>query len=370
MKQTNNLKRVLIMAGGTGGHVFPGLAVANALKASGVEVHWLGTEKGLEARVVPEQGIPIHYVSIAGLRGKGIKPLLAAPFRIARAIYQSSRVIKSTNPDVVIGLGGFVSGPGGVAGWLARRPLVIHEQNAKAGVTNRLLSRLSRRVLEGFPDAFAASDKVEVTGNPVRCEIENVPEPDQRFSKESGRLKLLVLGGSLGAKGLNELLPLALSRLDSANRPEVIHQAGERHLESTQKLYETMQIKADVKAFVKEMAQAYAWADVVICRAGALTIAELCAVGVGAVLVPFPYAVDDHQTINAQYMVKHDAALCIQQADLSAEKLAELIQGFQASPEKCLKMAQAARRLRRINVAERITHVLDELSTGPRGEKR
>lgn len=357
-------QRVLIMAGGTGGHVFPGLVLAAYLRQQHIEVHWLGTRQGIEARLVPEAGIPLHFLSIGGLRGKGILPLLKAPFKIASAILQAQRVIKETNPDIVVGMGGFASGPGGVASWLMRKPLVVHEQNAKAGLTNKLLSCIAKKVLEGFPSVFASSKKVYLVGNPVRSAIEALPPPQERWRHISNRpLNLLVLGGSLGAKALNEMAPQALALLPSAQRPDVMHQTGEKDIASVKNYYESKGIRANVTAFIKDMAQAYAWADIVLCRAGALTVAELCAAGRGAILIPFPHAVDDHQTANASFMVKENAAICVQQAVLTPEKLSGMIQAFVNSPEKCLKMAEKAYSLRNIHVPERIFDILCEVVT-------
>jgi UDP-N-acetylglucosamine--N-acetylmuramyl-(pentapeptide) pyrophosphoryl-undecaprenol N-acetylglucosamine transferase len=356
------LKRILIMAGGTGGHVFPGLAAAHYFREQGIEVHWLGTSQGLEARIVPEAGIPLHFVTISGLRGKGIKPLLTAPFRILKAVRESLRIIRETKPDVVIGMGGFVSGPGGVASWLARRPLIIHEQNAKAGLTNKLLSRLAKRVLQGFPGAFAEGDKVVTIGNPVRVEIENLPAPEERLPVDRKPFRLLVLGGSLGANALNEMLPGALAAMPQDLRPEVWHQTGEKHFLETKNIYETNKIKVNLAPFVKDMAQAYSWADMVLCRAGALTVAELCAAGLGAIFIPYPHAVDDHQTANADYMVKHNAAMCIQQKDLTQARLVDIVEQFALSPVKRLQMAQAAYRLRHSHVTEKIFAICKEIS--------
>lgn len=362
--ETNCMKRVLIMAGGTGGHVFPGLAVAKHLRAIGVEVHWLGTKQGIESRVVPEANIPLHFVTISGLRGKGVKALLLAPFTLLAAVRQSQRIIKMINPDAVIGLGGFVSGPGGIASWLMRRPLVIHEQNAKAGLTNKMLAHLSRRVLQGFPGAFKSQSKVISIGNPVRHEIENLPPPSARHHLSQQPCRLLVLGGSLGAKALNEMVPRALAQLKADERPEVWHQTGEKHFEETKNIYNSMGLQANVTPFIEDMADAYAWANMVLCRAGASTVAELCAVGLGAILVPYPYAVDDHQTANADFMTKQGAAICVQQAALTESRLAELIKQFSQSAEKRFAMAEAAYRLRQVNVAEMFYGILCNIVKG------
>lgn len=354
-------QRVLIMAGGTGGHVFPGLAVAACLREHQVDVHWLGTSQGLEARLVPEANIPLHLINIGGLRGKGVKTMLAAPVKISGAVMQALRILQQVNPDVVIGLGGFASGPGGIASWLARRPLIIHEQNARAGMTNRILARVAARVLEGFPDAFKPRAKVIAVGNPVRPEIARLPPPEVRLDPVRTPFRLLVLGGSLGAQALNEVVPRALARLAPAERPEILHQTGEKHFDSAKTAYESMGISANLHPFIKDMANAYAWADMVLCRAGALTVAELCAAGLGAILVPFPHAVDDHQTANAAFMVENHAALCVQQRDLTDSRLAEILQDFNRSPGKRLAMAQAAYELRKVNVAENIYAICQEV---------
>jgi len=360
MKQTKALKRVLIMAGGTGGHVFPGLAVARLLHDHHVDVHWLGTRQGLEARLVPAANIPLHLISIHGLRGKGMKTLITAPLRISSAVKQSLQVMKEVKPDVVVGMGGFVSGPGGIASWLMQRPLVIHEQNAKAGLTNKILARFSKRILEGFPHAFKQQSKVIAVGNPVRQEIENLLPPQQRIDSSSS-FRLLVLGGSLGAQGLNEIVPRALAQLRPDERPEIWHQTGDKHFDVTKNLYESMRVRAKLTPFIQDMAEAYVWANMVLCRAGASTVAELCAAGLGAILVPYPYAVDDHQTANAGFMVSNNAALCIQQAELTESRLSDIVKQFSNAPEKRLAMAEAAYRLRKVNVAEKVYEILCEL---------
>ena len=357
----SELKRVLIMAGGTGGHVFPGLAVADYMNQQGVDVHWLGTAQGIESRLVPEAGFPLHLIQIGGLRGKGIKSLIMAPWRIVNAVWQARRIIHAVDPNVVIGMGGFASGPGGLASWLCGVPLVIHEQNAKPGLTNRVLAHLAKRVLSGFPDVFKASNKVVAIGNPVRVEIAKLPPPSVRVTPARERFHLLVLGGSLGAKALNDVVPQALSRLGEDERPEVIHQTGEKHFDEAKKSYESMGVKANLSPFVKDMAEVYSWADMVLCRAGALTVAELCSAGVGAIFVPFPFAVDDHQTANAEFMVKRGAALCVQQTELTEARLADIVVEFSRSPEKRLGMAEAAYALRQVEVAKKIYDICREV---------
>ncbi|MEJ0038842.1 MAG: undecaprenyldiphospho-muramoylpentapeptide beta-N-acetylglucosaminyltransferase [Gammaproteobacteria bacterium] len=345
---------VLIMAGGTGGHVFPALALARLLRSRSYEVVWLGTRRGLEARIVPQNNFPIEWLSVGGLRGKGVITLLAAPFRLAHALYQALRVMRRHRPIVVVGLGGFVTGPGGVAAWLTRAPLVIHEQNAIAGFTNRRLAPLSREVLEAFPNSFDAGTKARAIGNPVRAEIFAVPAPAQRFAQRSGAIRLLVIGGSLGAMKLNATVPFAIARLAGAVDIEVRHQAGEKWIDNAKKNYTDANVRADVRPFIEDMAEAYAWADLVICRAGALTISELAAAGVGAILVPFPAAVDDHQTHNAQYLVQENAAVLIHDRDVTPERLATEMQRLCEGRGKLLAMAERARLLAKPNAAEEL----------------
>lgn len=356
-----SLKRVVIMTGGTGGHVFPGLALARYLREQAVDVHWLGTKAGLEAKLVPAANIQLHTIAITGLRGKGIKALVLAPYKVSAAIIQARRILKSINPDVVVGMGGFVSGPGGIASKLLHYPLVIHEQNAIAGTTNKLLAPLAKKVLSGFPNAFKPHAKVVPIGNPVRPEIESLPPPEERMRNRTS-FRLLVLGGSLGAKALNDIVPKALANIDAKRRPEVLHQAGEKHIEETKQLYQSLQIPAEVKPFLEDMASCYAWADLVICRAGALTVSELCDVGLGAIFIPFPYATDDHQTANAQYMVSNQAAICMPQKTLTVNNLTRVIQQFTQSREACEALAQAAYRLRKVKVAEKFFDILAEVT--------
>ncbi|HEU5443754.1 MAG TPA: undecaprenyldiphospho-muramoylpentapeptide beta-N-acetylglucosaminyltransferase [Steroidobacteraceae bacterium] len=341
-----------MMAGGTGGHVFPALALARRLREESVDVVWLGTRRGLEARVVPAEGIPIEWLSVGGLRGKGWRTLLAAPWRLVVALVQALRVIRRRRPAVVVGLGGFVTGPGGVAAWLTRRPLVIHEQNAIAGFTNRCLAHLAREVLEAFPDAFAASVKARTVGNPVRRDISALRPPAERFAGREGAARILVIGGSQGAVRLNTVVPYALARLAGKIRFDVRHQAGERWIEAGRQSYADAGVRADVRPFIEDMAEAYAWADLVICRSGALTVSELAAAGVGAVLVPFPAAVDDHQTHNARYLVREGAAVLIADRDLTVERLAAQLERLCSGRERLLAMAERARRIARPDATE------------------
>jgi UDP-N-acetylglucosamine--N-acetylmuramyl-(pentapeptide) pyrophosphoryl-undecaprenol N-acetylglucosamine transferase len=338
---------VLIMAGGTGGHVFPALALARALRARAWKVVWLGTRRGLEARVVPAERIPIEWLSIGGLRGQGPLTWIAAPLRLARALFEALSIMRRQRPHVVVGLGGFVTGPGGVAAWLTRRPLLIHEQNAIAGFTNRCLARLAREVLCAFPGAFGSGVSAEVIGNPLRREIAELPPPATRFAARHGAIRVLVVGGSLGAARLNTVVPHALARLRAAASLEVWHQAGERGFEAAGRNYANVGVPARLVPFIEDMAEAYAWADLVICRAGALTISELAAVGVGAILVPYPAAVDDHQTRNAEFLVNEGAAVLIADRDLSPERLEQELRLLCAGRGRLLAMAERAHLLAR-----------------------
>ena len=344
---------VLIMAGGTGGHVFPALAVAAELRAQGVPVVWLGTAAGLEARVVPAAGITLEHLSVRGLRGKRLRGWIAAPWMLARAVLQARKILRRHRPRAVLGMGGYAAGPGAIAARLSGIPLLIHEQNAVAGFTNRMLAPLATRVMTGFTGVFADSAKLEFTGNPVRAAIGQVPPPEARH-RANGPLRLLVLGGSQGARALNEIVPQALARLDKAQRPEVWHQAGPKSLDEAQAAYRAAGVEARVAPFIENMAEAYEWADLAICRSGALTVAELAAVGLPAVLVPFPFAVDDHQTANARYLTEQDAAVLCQQDHLTPERLAQTLHEVLGDRDHLLTMAQRARALGRPDAAVRV----------------
>jgi len=338
------MNRVLIMAGGTGGHVFPALAAARAFQEKGLEVRWLGTQAGIEARVVPDNGIPIEYVDVAGVRGQGLKRLLVAPFKVLGATFRVVGVVRAFEPDFVLGMGGFVTGPGGVGAWLMRKPLFIHEQNAVAGLTNRLLARIATRVYQAFPHTFELGDKVETTGNPVRNEIAAIPCPSQRMGARKGKIRVLVLGGSQGAVALNRVVPEALALIDEEQQQfEVRHQAGSRNFEDTLEHYNKLGVNAEVMPFIDAMEDAYQWADLVVCRSGALTVFELAAAGSAALLVPYPHAVDDHQTRNGEFLVSQGAALMVQQKDLTAEKLACLLTGEFNDRARLMAMGMAAR---------------------------
>ena len=348
---------ILVMAGGTGGHVYPALAVARALEARAQNIVWLGTHRGLEARVVPDAGIDIEWISVKGLRRKGVAALLIAPFQLAWALLQSLGVILRRRPAAVLGMGGFVSGPGGLAAWLTRRPLIIHEQNAAAGLTNRLLARLARVVLQAFPGSFNSHVNAETVGNPVREDIAAVEDPAVRYSERRGPLRLLVLGGSQGALALNKTVPEALAKLPAEGRPIVRHQCGNATLETARTAYEKHGVEAELLPFIDDMAAVYAWADLVVCRAGALTVAELCAVGLPAMFVPYPGAVDDHQTANARPMADSGAAVIIDQSMLSADVLAGQLREWLSSRDELQNKAQKAHKLDRPGALARITEL-------------
>lgn len=351
-------RRVAMMAGGTGGHVFPALAVASALRDRGHEVTWIGTAKGLESRVVPDNGFALDYVKVSGLRGSGLARLLAAPLVLSRAMWQAAGILRRRRPDLVVGMGGFVTGPGGVVARILGLPLVIHEQNAVPGLTNRILARLASRVLCAFPGTFPG--RAVVTGNPVRPEIASLPAPGDRFGQRDGLpLRILVTGGSLGAVALNELVPQAIARLAPEARPEVRHQAGRGKAEGARAAYGRAGVPADVSEFIDDVAEALGWADLVICRAGALTISELAAAGVGAVLVPYPYAVDDHQTANAGVLSRAGAAVVMQQQDLTPASLANWLTA--RDRPALLEMARQARACALPEATQRVAAICEEV---------
>lgn len=359
-----NSRRFLIMAGGTGGHVFPALATARMLQARGHEVHWLGSRGGMEERLIGETDIPMSLIQVSGLRGKGKLTLVTAPFRLLRALSQALAVVREFRPDCVVGMGGFVTGPGGLAAWLTRTPLLVHEQNAIAGMTNRILARFAKTVMEAFPKSFGAEVVTRCTGNPVREEFALMAPPEERLAGREGPLRLLVVGGSLGAQAMNQTVPEALARLPDDLRPVVRHQCGEKNLEAAREAYEQQGVEASVEPFIKDMAEAYGWADLVLCRAGALTVSELCVVGVGAILVPFPHAVDDHQTRNGQQMVDAKAAILVPQARLTAEMLAETLADLGKDRDRVMNMAKSARSLARPDATERVVNYCLEAANG------
>lgn len=351
------VKSVVVMAGGTGGHVFPALAVADALRAKGIQVSWLGTRQGIEAELVPARQFPITYLEVSGVRGQGVVRLLTAPFKLLVSTIKAMAMLRAVKADVVIGLGGYVTGPGGVAARLTGRPLFIHEQNAIAGFTNRMLSRIATQVLEAFPQTFPASLKAVWVGNPVRTEIAALPEPSVRLAQREGAIRILVLGGSQGAVALNEMVPDALARLLSKQPLQIRHQAGKKNFDAAASRYRDLGVDAEVFPFIHDMAAMYEWADLVICRSGALTVSEIAAAGVAALLIPFPYAVDDHQTANGRFLSEAGAALLFQQKALSAEKLAQEIEPL-LSRERLQEMAIKSRKLACADSTDRVVRAI------------
>jgi len=354
--------RVLVMAGGTGGHVFPALAVAEALRARGAAVQWLGSRGGMESRLVPARGYPFHAVAVRGLRGRGPVGWLQAPWRVLRAVGGALAVLRRVAPHVVLGMGGYASGPGGVAAWLLGRPLVIHEQNAIPGLTNRILARLARTVLEAFPGSFPAPARARHTGNPLRAEIAALAARETTPRPAGAPLRVLVLGGSQGARALNEAVPAALAALGARAAVEVRHQAGERNLDAARAAYEAHGLDVEPLAFIDDMAASYAWADLVLCRAGAMTVAELAAAGVASVLVPFPFAVDDHQSANARYLGDAGAALVVPERELQPAQLAGLLADLASARERLAAMAAAARRLAVLDADARVADACLEVA--------
>jgi len=351
---------VLIMAGGTGGHIFPGLAVADCLRAQGVPVVWLGALGGMETRVVPAHQIELHTVAVGGLRGKGMRTRLLAPLMLVRALVASLVTVQKIKPRSVLSMGGYVAGPGGLAAWLLRRPLLVHEQNRVAGFTNKKLASIARRVLAGFADALPNAEWV---GNPVRASIASLAEPAQRIGARVGKPRLLVLGGSLGARALNLALPKALAQLSLEERPEVLHQCGSRGLDEARAAYLEAGVAAEVVPFIDDMAGSYGWADLAVCRAGALTLAELTAAGLGSILVPFPHAVDDHQTRNAEALVEVGAAEVMQERDLDVRQLALRLTALLPDRTRLTAMAIAARSLAKPDAAQVIARACMEVAT-------
>jgi len=350
-------RTILITAGGTGGHVFPGLAVAEAMRAAGWRVVWLGAKTGMEARLVPAQGYEMAWVRAAALRGKGVLAALLLPLNLLVGFWQSARAILAHRPDVVLGLGGYVAFPGGMMASLLARPLAVHEQNAIAGLTNRILAGVADRVMVAFPGTLK---NAEWTGNPVRAEIAGIPAPDVRFAGRQGPLRLLIVGGSLGAQALNDAVPQALAQLPAHERPQVVHQSGERHLEALRASYSAAGVEGELVAFIDDMARRYAEADLVICRAGAITVAELCTGGMASVLVPFPHAVDDHQSANAAFLVDRGAAVLLPQPRLAPATLAALLRRMDRAT--LLEMARKARALGKPEAARTVAERCMELA--------
>lgn len=350
-----NQRPILIMAGGTGGHVFPALAVAEYLRQNGESIVWLGTRAGIESRVVPAANIAIEWLSVQGLRGKGTITILLAPFKLMRACWQAYRALLRLRPRAVLGMGGFVSGPGGLMAWLLRIPLILHEQNSVIGLTNKLLSRIATQNYFAFPEAARNVPRSECIGNPVRKALFGLEVPETRLAKRiHERMNILVIGGSLGAARLNKVLPEALAKIDQASRPNIRHQCGNKHLADCEHIYLTAGVEAEVLDFIDDMPSAYSWADLVVCRAGALTIAELTAVGIASILIPYPYAVDNHQYHNARFLEENGAAIILIEDALNADSLAELITNYQQDRNALVAMANSALALARPYATEQL----------------
>lgn len=351
------MKTLLVMAGGTGGHIYPGLAVAEDLRRRGWRIAWMGHPEGMEARLVPQRGFDMAWVRFGALRGKGVLRKLLLPLNLLRGFWQALRAIRRIRPDVVLGMGGYVSFPGGMMAALLGRPLVLHEQNSVAGLANRVLAGVADRVLAGFPDVLP---KARWVGNPVRTEIAGLAPPELRFEGRSGPLRLLVVGGSLGARVLNDVVPAALALIAVDRRPRVVHQSGARQIDALRAAYAAAGVEGELLPFIEDMAAQYAAADLVLCRAGALTVAELAAAGVGSVLVPLPHAVDDHQSGNARFLSKGGAAVLLPQERLSPRELAILLESFDRPA--LLRMAEQARALARPQAAAEVAEACEQLA--------
>ena len=347
-------KGVLIMAGGTGGHIFPGLAVAAVLQQQNIPVRWLGAEGGMETRTVPEAGIELDLVTITGLRGKGLARWLGMPLMLLRAVWAARRVLQANRPACVLSFGGYVAAPGGIAAWTRGIPVLVHEQNRIPGLTNRLLSRLSSRILQGFPGTFPPAMSPQDSGNPVRGDVAALADPEARLGGRDGPIRVLVTGGSQGAQILNRVVPAAFKSLQQSVPFEIRHQAGEKRVDEAVTAYANAGVKAEIVPFIRDMANAYAWADLVICRSGALTVAEIAAAGVASVLVPYAYAVDDHQTRNAEYLSGAGAAMILPQSELDPGSLENALRPLLSDRKRLLFMAIAARRQAQLNAAEKV----------------
>ncbi|QIL71542.1 undecaprenyldiphospho-muramoylpentapeptide beta-N-acetylglucosaminyltransferase [Diaphorobacter sp. HDW4B] len=350
-------RTALIMAGGTGGHIFPGLAVAEELRNCGWNVHWLGTPGSMESRIVPPKGFALETIDFSGVRGKGVKTLVFLPFKLLRAFWQALSVVRRIKPDVVVGMGGYVTFPGGMMGVLAGKPLVLHEQNSVAGMANKVLAGIADRIFTAFPNVFK---KGQWVGNPLRSAFTQKADPATRFAGRTGQLKLLVVGGSLGARALNEIVPQALALIPAEQRPEVIHQSGATQIDAMRSNYEAAGVQATLTPFIDDTAAAFADADLIVCRAGASTVTEIAAVGAAAVYVPFPAAVDDHQTTNAKFLVDAGGGWLVQQRDLTPRGLADMILNMQrpALLEKALK----AKAMEKINATREVVTACEELA--------
>jgi UDP-N-acetylglucosamine--N-acetylmuramyl-(pentapeptide) pyrophosphoryl-undecaprenol N-acetylglucosamine transferase len=347
----------LVMAGGTGGHIFPGLAVAEALRERGWRVHWLGSPGSMESRLVPPRGFALETIDFGGVRGKGIKTLLWLPLRLLKAFWQALQVVRRVKPDVVVGLGGYITFPGGMMATLLGKPMVLHEQNSVAGMANKVLSGLADRVFTAFPGVFAKADWV---GNPLRSEFLNQAAPVDRFAGRSGPLRLLVVGGSLGAKALNDTVPQALALLSADERPTVLHQSGEKQIDALRASYAAAGVEAELTPFIDDTAQAFADADLIVCRAGASTVTEIAAVGAAALFVPFPFAVDDHQTTNAGFLVDAGGAWLVPQAELTPAGLAERLKAV--TRPQLMEMAGKARQMQKTDAVQAVVAACTQLS--------
>ncbi len=353
------MKRLLIMAAGTGGHIFPGLAIADTMRARGWQVSWLGTQLGMEADIVPKQGVPFDAIDFAGLRGKGVKHLLTGALKMMAGFLRCRAIVRARQPDVVLGMGGYVTVPGGIAASLSGRPLVLMNADAALLMSNKALLPFAKKILFGFAAGDAQHAKAQVTGNPIRTAIATLPPPAARYAQRSGALNILVIGGSLGAKVLNEVVPAALALLPLEARPQVVHQSGKQHIDALITNYAQAGVTAEVVDFIDDMAARYAAADLVICRAGAITVAELCAAGVASVLVPLVVSTTSHQRDNAQWMASQEAAIHLPQASMDAAGLTRLLQDM--TRERCLQMAEAAHRQGRRDANDAIAQVLEVL---------
>lgn len=350
-------KTALVMAGGTGGHIFPGLAVAEALRARGWRVHWLGSPNSMESRLVPPRGFALETIDFGGVRGKGLKTLALLPWRLARAFWQARQVVRRVQPDVLIGFGGYITFPGGLMGRLAGKPLVLHEQNSVSGMANKVLARVAQRVFTAFPEAMP---RAEWVGNPLRAPFLNQPGPAERFAGRTGPLRLLVVGGSLGAKALNEIVPRALALLPPEQRPLVTHQSGAAQIDVLRAEYARAGVEATLTPFIEDTAQAFAEADLIVCRAGASTVTEIAAVGAAALFVPFPYAVDDHQTTNARFLVDAEGGWLVQQRDLSPEILSEMLLKIERTA--LVNRALKAKKMQKIHATDAVVAACEELA--------
>ena len=350
-------KTALVMAGGTGGHIFPGLAVAQALREQDWDVHWLGAPASMEARLVPEHGFTLHTIDFGGVRGKGVLTLALLPLRLLKAFAQALGVVRRVQPQVVIGLGGYISFPGGTMAVLAGKPLVLHEQNSVAGMANKLLAHIADRVFTAFPNVLPRAQWV---GNPLRSAFLQQPPPRERFAGRSGPLQVLVVGGSLGAQALNEVVPQALALLAPEQRPQVLHQSGAKQIDALRANYAAAGVEAQLTPFIDDTAQAFAQADLVICRAGASTVTEIAAIGAAALYVPFPHAVDDHHTTNARFMVDAGAGWLVPQSQLTAQKLAQMLQNMQRSP--LVDIAEKAKNMQKTQATALVVAACEELA--------